>query len=463
VTIADSSAFDLVVRGDVVTPGGIIANGWVGVRDGVIAAIGDGAPPSARDIHDHSDKFLMPGAIDGQVHACSWRGLDGIASTTRSALAGGVTTIVDMPYDDPNPLTSVPLLELKQAAIARQAHCDVALYGTISGSQDPADIIALAEAGICAIKISSFENHPARFPRIRSNQMLDLFEVARTIGIPVGLHNEDQDIVEARTARLKAEGIDGILAHSPSRPVAAEMSATAHFLELAASVDAHAHIVHLSAPRGFDLVETYAEQGFQATSEMCVHYLLLDDERDGERLGALMKVNPPIRSGVTDALWERLEAGIIAFVSSDHSGWPIERKQAASIFGVSAGVPGLETLVPGFMTGCAERGLDAAALTARYIAENPAKFFGLWPRKGGIMVGADADITVMARETYWFDASKTHDELNWSPFDGDEFSFRVTSTYLRGVLGYDGTAILAEPGSGRFCPGGPIAPQTLAR
>lgn len=454
--MTDGAVFDLVLRGDVVTPGGVIANGWVAVRDGVIGAIGEGPVPGAAEVRDYSGRFLMPGAIDGQVHCCSWLGLEGIGPTSRSAVAGGVTTIVDMPYDEPEPLTSVALLETKKAAIGRHAHCDVALYGTISGDQDPNDIVALAQAGICAIKISSFENHPARFPRIRANQMLDLLEVAGTIGMPVGLHNEDQEIVNARMAALKAQGIDGILAHSPSRPIAAEMSATAHFLELGVAAEAHTHIVHLSAPRGFDLVESYAEQGFEATSEMCVHYLLLDDARDGERLGALMKVNPPIRSGVTEALWERIEAGVVSFVSSDHSGWPLERKQAPSIFGVSAGIPGLETLVPGFMTGCAARGLDAPVLAAYYISESPARFFGLWPRKGAIAVGADADIAVISPESWQFDAKATHDGLNWSPFDGDTFAYRISATYVGGALAYDGEAVLAQAGSGRFCPGGPL-------
>ena len=446
-----NAIFDLILRGTLITPQARIEHGWLAISSGRIAALGEGAHPPSREMRDHGTALLLPGAIDGQVHACSWRGLPGLESTTRSAIAGGVTTIVDMPYDDPNPLNTVELLRIKAEAIARYAHGDVALYGTLASGQPATDMTGLAEAGICALKISSFENHPNRFPRIESSQMLEILDQAATLGLAVGLHNEDQDIVRAATARLKAAGETTIAAHSPSRPPSAELSATAHFLELAASAGAHAHIVHISVPRGFDLVEQYRDSGFDATTEMCLHYLLFDAAEDGPRMGGLMKVNPPIRSGVREELWECLLNGQAAFVSSDHSGWPLARKTAESIFDVSAGVPGLETLVPAFYTGLAERGADAAALSAYYLAEKPARFFGLWPQKGALAIGADADVMVLEPVDWIYDSSQAKDELNWSPYDGMRFAAKVTATYLRGSLACQDGQVLSRPGDGRFC------------
>lgn len=455
---SEAVPFDSVLRGNLVTPQGLVRNGWLAIRDGLIAAVGDGAHPACLACVDHKDNWLLPGVIDGQVHACSWRGYDGIESTTRSAVAGGVTTIVDMPYDDPDPLTTVARLRIKSDAIARLAHCDVALYATLSKDQPAAEITALAEAGICAIKISSFENHPSRFPRIESDQMLAILQAAAEAGIAVGLHNEDQAIVRAASERLKATGETGIAAHSPSRPEAAEMSATAQFLELGAATGAHAHIVHLSTPRGFDLVAQYRQSGQAATAEMCVHYLLLDADEDGPRLGALMKVNPPIRSGVKAALWHAFDSGQVAFVSSDHSGWPLERKHKPSIFDVSAGVPGLETLLPGFYTAAAARvdgqaGDDVALqLCAEYLSERPARFFGLWPRKGALAIGADADVAVLEQGDHIHDAGMAQDELNWSPFAGMHFAVRVVASYLRGSAALRDGRVVSAPGTGRFCP-----------
>jgi allantoinase len=232
-------------------------------------------------------------------------------------------------------------------------------------------VAQLIAGGVVAFKISAFESSPTRFPRIGADQVLDLFEALAPTDIPLGIHNEDQEIVRARMARARAAGRNDIAAHAVSRPLAAEQASTAHFLELGAVAGAHAHIVHLTSSRGFHLVETYKRDGFRATGELCVHYLWFDPETDAA-LGARMKVNPPIRPGQIEGLWQDVVAGRVAFVSSDHSSWPIENKFTTSIFDAGAGVPGLETLLPAFYTGAAQRGLDAARLTAEQLSERPA-------------------------------------------------------------------------------------------
>lgn len=442
---------DEMILGIVVTPSGPIENGWIAIKAGKIAAIGDGTPPTATRTFDAGQAFIIPGVIDGQTHAGSYRGLPGIASTTRSAVAGGVTTIVDMPYDSPAPLNTVDRLEDKKAAIAAHAHANVALYGTVIPGQDMAEIQPLIAGGVVAFKISGFESSPTRFPRIAADQVLELFEALAPTDIPLGIHNEDQEIVLARIAKARAAGENGIGAHSSSRPLAAEQASTAHFLELGALSGAHAHIVHLTSARGFHLVENYRRDGFRATGELCVHYLWFDPAQDSA-LGARMKVNPPIRPGQIEALWADVVAGRVAFVSSDHSSWPIDNKFTPSIFDAGAGVPGLETLLPAFYTGAANRGLDAIRLTVEQLAERPAKFFGLWPEKGVLQPGADADIAVLSLEPSIWDEKTAHDELNWSPFHGKEFGCRVTRSYVGGKLAWDGSDVVNAPGDGRYAP-----------
>lgn len=442
---------DEMILGIVVTPSGPIENGWIAIKAGKIAAIGDGTPPAAARMFDAGRAFIIPGVIDGQTHAGSYRGLPGIASTTRSAVAGGVTTIVDMPYDSPAPLNTMGRLEDKKAAIAKHAHANVALYGTVIPGQDMAEIQPLIAGGVVAFKISGFESSPTRFPRIAADQVLELFEALAPTDIPLGIHNEDQEIVLACIAKARAAGENGIGAHSSSRPLAAEQASTAHFLELGALSGAHAHIVHLTSARGFHLVENYRRDGFRATGELCVHYLWFDPAQDSA-LGARMKVNPPIRPGQIEALWADVVAGRVAFVSSDHSSWPIDNKFTPSIFDAGAGVPGLETLLPAFYTGAANRGLDAIRLTVEQLAERPAKFFGLWPEKGVLQPGADADIAVVSLEPSVWDEKAAHDELNWSPFHGKEFSCRVTRSYVGGKLAWDGSDVVNSPGDGRYAP-----------
>jgi len=444
--------YDRLVRGTVVTPSGRIDGGWIAIAGERIAAIGSGEAPSARVVHDAGERWVLPGAIDGQTHAGSYRGLPGIESTTRSAVAGGVTTIVDMPYDNPDPLNTVARLTAKIEAVEKFAHCDVALYGTLAKGQDAADIAPLAEAGICALKISWFESHPVRFPRIPADQVLDILEAVAGTDLPVGLHNEDQEIVLARIARFKAAGETSFASHPASRPPAAELAATAAFLELGAVTGAHVHIVHISVPRGYQLVERYRSEGARATGELCVHYLIFDHDADGPRLGNRLKVSPPIRAGLREALWRELESGRVAFVSSDHSSWPVDNKLVPSVFDAGAGIPGLESLVPSFWTGLAARGSNAPEGVAAYLAEKPAKFFGLWPQKGAIAVGADADLMILEEGTFPYDARNAHDELNWSPFDGMEFSVRVAATFVRGMPVWDKGRVTGRAGHGRFVP-----------
>lgn len=443
---------ELVVKGRVVTPEGVIENGWVAVEAGRIAAVGSGAAPPAGQVDDRENALILPGAVDGQTHATSYKGLPGIADTTRSAIAGGVTTLVDMPYDNPEPLDRPERLHAKVAAIAAHAHADMALYGTATRETGTTNLAALIEGGVAAFKISSFESNPIRFPRIGEDLTLDLMEALVATGLPLGLHNEDQEIVLARIARARAEGRNGIVAHAEARPEAAELAATGQFLALGLASGAHVHPVHLTTEAGFRLTKALADLGAKATGELCVHYLWLDAARDGARLDARMKVNPPIRTLAIEGLWRSIADGLVAFVSSDHSSWPIDNKLVASIFDAGAGVPGLETLLPAFFTGAQAQGFDAAQLTARYLAERPARFFGIDDRKGAIEVGRDADLVALEEGEFVWDEAAAHDGLNWSPFHGEAFSVRVAASWLRGALAWDGNDILNSPGSGHFVP-----------
>ncbi|MBO9123984.1 MULTISPECIES: dihydroorotase [unclassified Rhizobium] len=442
-----------VLKGRVVTASGIVEDGWIAITDGTIVAVGTGDAPEAAEIQDFGSAWLLPGAVDGQTHAGSQIGFAGMAPTTKAAVIGGVTTIVDMPYDHPIPVTKAVVLREKIAAIGEHAVCDVALYGTIPTRPDLSDIRGLIDEGVCAFKISSFEAHPDRFPRIDNSATLVLLKALEGTCLPLGLHNEDQEIVAHATKALKEEGKTGAEYHSQSRPPVAELAATSTFFEVAASTEAHAHIVHISVPEGFEMARAYRERGVAATAEMCVHYLLFDAQTDMPRLKGLLKVNPPIRPGQTEALWGVLEQGLCSFVSSDHSAWPLERKTSASIFDVAAGMPGLEAMVPAFFTAAAKRkdNVQAAMLTAEYLADRPARFFGL-SRKGRIAPGFDADIAVLSPEDFVYDATANPDGPGWSAYNGMTFTVRPSATFVRGRKVWDGVAVTDAAGYGRYVP-----------
>jgi allantoinase len=444
------SNFDLMVKGRLAIGDAVLDNGWMALRGEHIAAIGQGEAPAAQTCLDAGNDYVLPGVIDGQTHAGSQFGFAGLERTTLSAVAGGVTTIVDMPYDQPDPVATRAILRQKVEAANAVSHCDVALYGTVAADPVLADIEALAEDGVCAFKISSFENHPTRFPRIDNGAAMVLLQALASSNLPIGLHNEDEALIRRLTQKFISEGKTAPRFHHLSRPESAELLATANFLELGRLTGAHVHIVHISMPEGFRMVRRAVEQGVRATAEMCVHYLHFDAATDIDRLGALMKVNPPIRAGHLDELWRLYGEGDYSFVSSDHSAWPLERKQAASIFDVAAGVPGLETLLPTFFSDVAKReNADAAAIAcAAYLSDKPARFFGL-SRKGALAPGMDADFIILKPEAWQFDATKTQDGLGWSPYNGETFAAKPVATYVRGMQVW-GDAARGKMGHGRF-------------
>jgi allantoinase len=440
-----------VIIGDVVTSDTVIANGYVAVRGETIAAIGEGSPPPALETVDHSGMLILPGLVDGHMHTSSSTGWPGIQTATKCAAAGGVTTCVDMPYDVPKPVTNAAILADKIAWVERTAHVDMALYGTITKTGGVDAIPGLAAGGISAFKLSTYEYDAVRFPRIDHPTMLAAFlEIART-GLPVAIHNEDQELVEALTAQARVEGRTEPIMHCRTRPPLAETMADLEIFEMALETGAHVHIAHSSLARGFELAETFRSMGGHTTGEACIQYLCMTED-DIVRLGGKGKCNPPFRTaGEVERMWRCLTGGKIAYVSTDHAPWPIERKTLPDIFANSAGLTGLQSFAPLMFSLLEDRGLSPT-LIATYCAERSARMHGLWPRKGAIRLGSDADLCVLERGDFVFDEAAIQDrpEMRWSPYHGRRMRARVAATYLRGALIWDGISVLAKPGKGRF-------------
>jgi allantoinase len=442
--------FDLVVAGNLVFADRIVENGFVAVSDGKISLVGRGAAPAARERFDARGRWVIPGIIDGQVHAGSQANQEGIGRASRAAAAGGVTTMVDMPYDDPEPVWHGELLRAKIAQVERDSHVDVALYATVSERYGTSTIAGLIEAGACAFKFSTFEAAPGRFPRIEEDMLHDAFALIAPSGLACGVHNQIQELTRKNIARLTEAQDTGWDAYARAHPPLVEHLATALIFELGALTGARAHVVHCSLARGFELCESYRAAGHKASIETCVQYLMLNAESDMKRLGAKLKHYPPVRpQSEVDLLWTHIAAGHCSFVSSDHVSWGLERKSNPNIFKNASGGPGLETLLPAFWTGCEERGVSPT-MVVRMLCEGPARHFLLRDRKGSFDIGADADIVVAEPGRFKFDASKSLSAVQWSSFDGREMRIRVGATFVRGELVFDGRGVVNQAGNGRF-------------
>jgi allantoinase len=191
--------------------------------------------------------------------------------------------------------------------------------------------------------------------------------------------------------------------------------------------------------------------GGQATGEACIQYLCMTEE-DIVRLGGRGKCNPPFRTkDEVERMWHSLQTDQIAYVSTDHAPWPADRKGSPDIFANGAGLTGLQSFAPLMFTLLDERGLSPT-LMATYCAERSARLHGLYPRKGTLRVGSDADLLVMERADYMFDEAGIEDReaMRWSPYHGRQMRGRVVETVLRGKTIWDGKQVLAMPGTGTF-------------
>jgi len=287
--------FDRVIIGDLVGTDRVLRDGYVAVRGEIIAAIGQGAPPPAVETLDHRGRLILPGLVDGHMHTASAIGWGGIEGATRSAAAGGVTTCADMPYDVPHPVTDAGKLADKIGWVERTAHVDMALYGTILKTGGVAAIPELAAGGISAFKLSTYEYDAVRFPRIDHPTMVEAFAAIARTGLPVAVHNEDQELVERLTAEARAAGRTEAIMHCRTRPPLAETMADLEIFEIGLQTGAHVHIAHSSLARGFALAEIFRGMGMQATGEACIQYLCMTED-DLVRLGGRGKCNPPFRT-----------------------------------------------------------------------------------------------------------------------------------------------------------------------
>jgi allantoinase len=274
---------DQVFVGTIVLPDRVIERGYVLACEGRVERVASEEPP-AGERHGGPDFLVLPGAIDGQVHSRSPANGEDFVWSTRSAAAGGVTTIVDMPHDDGALIATPERFARKAAEAGERARADFALYATVDLVKGPARIGDLVAAGATAFNFSTFGTDPRRFPRVPPHTLHACFAALAPHGLVAGVHSENDEMVRAhgRRARERRHGLAG----AQPQP-AADCAA-------------------------------YRAQGFESTVEACIHYLVLSEE-DAARLGGRSKCNPPIRTRTeVEALWRHLAAGNVSIVSTDH-------------------------------------------------------------------------------------------------------------------------------------------------
>lgn len=433
------------------------------VLDGRIAEVlppGSAPSEAEEDVVDLGGSLVLPGAIDGHVHFDDpgFTHRENFETGTRAAAAGGVTCIVDMPCTSLPPVTSGANLREKLAVISPKARVDFLLWGGVSDNalEEPdwrAHLEEIVEEGVGSIKVYMLSGMDT-FRDLSRDQIAEVLIETRRLGVPVGVHAEDRDMVHALTRHLRSEDIDDPLAYAASRPPAVEVKAVETMRDVCRETGARIHIVHLATGSALDVVTAARDEGLPMTAETCPHFLEFT-AHDLAAQGALLKTAPVVKSPVDrDRLWTGLASGELEFVATDHAAgqWP-EEKQTGSIWTDYGGVPGVELLLPYLYSEGVGRGRITLERLTEITAAAPARFFGVEGRKGRVAAGLDADLVALDEsETWTVRSDELHNLNRYTPLDGYELTGRVRATFLRGERVFrreaDGSETFGDAGFG---------------
>jgi dihydroorotase/allantoinase len=449
----------LFVNGTVVTPDGPLdGDVTVGVTDGRIAAVGTrDALPGADRIVDLDGQYLLPGVVDDHVHTRSpgdehkedW------TTATRAAAAGGVTTLIAMPNTDPIVSTPERLRQVYDIA-DRDALVDFQSYGVLT-TENTDQVTPLADAGAAGYKVFLGTTFGGIEPP-DDGQLYDAMREIAGTGLRIGFHEENDAILSFYEAETREAGRNRALDHARSRPVVAEAEAVQRTTLFSEHTGCPVHMFHVSSGTAAEIVGRGKARGVDVSAETCPHYLWFDEGVYAEK-GNAARVQPPIRSAEErDRLWRGIRDGAVDCVATDHAPHTDEEKGLSDPFGNTwesiSGFVGLETQVPAMAT-FVDEGRLSLGEWVRLHCVRPAKLWGLYPRKGSLRVGTDADFTIVDPDVEWtLDRRELRSRSTVTPFDGERFRGRATMTVVRGSIVYAEDEVRARPGDGERVPVG---------
>ncbi len=392
--------------------------------------------------------LVLPGLIDGHVHfrAPGLEHEETWLTGTRSAVFGGVTTVLDMPNTIP-PTDTVARARDKLALAAASAYCDFGIFGLLGESEE--SIKALVESGLI-VGIKAFLGPTTGgLASPGDDGLRRALEVSRAADMRVAFHAEDAGIIGGASEHAARSDAT---AHLESRPPRAEVRAIDRVGELLRDSGAGGHVLHVSSAEGLAAVDFWRRDNADITAEVTPHHVLLD--RDVyERFGGIAKVNPPIRGGEhRTRLMAALADGYIDCLGSDHAPHLLADKQRESIWDVPAGMPGVETMLPLMLTEVAAGRLTLERLVEA-TSERPAQIWGLWPRKGSVVVGSDADLVLIdPARPGTVRADGLHGLNNLSPFEGRATIGAPVTTIVRGRIVVRDGELVGDAGWGAAVP-----------
>ncbi len=449
------AAAEIVIRGGTIVTAGETARADVCIAGGRVVQIG-GDLSGEREI-DATGHLLLPGAIDAHVHLSSPPGrradgprwVDDFESGSRAALAGGVTTLGNMTFLAPG---ETPLAGLeREAAVAReQTIADLFCHPVLGEITPPVlgEIPQLLGTGCNTIKY--FMSPPSFDPQVAG--YVEATRRAGAHGLLTLIHCEDYALMADAAAQLAAQGRTALRYYGESRPIISEVVATQRAVAIAEATGAPVYVVHLSCARALAVCAEAQARVVPVYVETRPLYLHLTRERLEEPDGAKYIGQPPLREqSDVEALWAGIRQGTLHTVCTDHAPWSLAAKldPALTVTNLRPGVENLQTMLPMLYSEGVRAGRISLSRFVEVLSTNVAKLFGLYPRKGTIAVGSDADIVLFDPErTRTIEHSMLHSNVDYSVYEGWRVTGWPTLTLRRGEIVFQDDGVTGTPGSG---------------
>ena len=433
---------------------GQIVDCSIAIEEGKINKIGrESQMPQADEKTDLHNLLVLPGLIDEHVHlrdeGRAYK--ENFASGTAAAAAGGFTTVLDMPNNDPVTM-SVGRLQNRMELAQRRLLVNVGFYSEFP--KTTSEIKEITAAGAVAFKLF-MGNQTGGLDVNDDVAIKEAFKAIAEAEKLVAVHAEDQAMLTNNEAKLKQAKKSGPSDYLRAHTEAAEFQTVNRLLKITHELKVKLHFCHISTANALSAIVEAKKEGRAVTCEVTPNHLMLTSDEIG-RFGGLAIIAPPLRDrGQVDALWKGVEDGSVDTLGSDHAPHTLEEKLASSIWEVKAGIPGLEVTLPLMLTMVRKNKLTINQFVT-LLAEKPAELYGLVER-GKIQAGKNADLTIVDyNRQFKIDAAKFESKAKFSPYNGWEVNGKVTKTIVNGIVVYEDGEVVAKGGIGAILRGGDV-------
>lgn len=446
--------YDLLLKNAETYGPGYLGKVDIGIVDGKIAFIGS-CTNEARKTIDCSKQIVLPGAIETHAHMLlpfgGTKTLSDFYEGSKFGAFGGVTTLIDF-ADQERGGSAMEAFEARML-LASESAIDYSLHCTLTDITNDTlkDIPRLIGRGVTSFKFYTAYSESGLY--LAPEEMSRAFEAVADNGALATVHCEDENQILAATEKLVSEGKTEVAYFSQSRPDSSEEVAIENVIDLAEKTGVKLLIRHVSSAAGVKLIEAAQKRGLTVIGETCPHYLTLTRDVYLDDKGPLFICNPPIRGQVdSEALWLALEDDVKFIIGTDDCCFNIAQKTVSDKFNeIPGGMPGIETRVPILLSlGVKYRNISLQRM-AHILSTDVAKLYGIYPQKGTVEVGTDADLMIVEEsDPYELSISQLHGKSDYTPFEGMQLTYRVAKTISNGKLIVDDGEFLGKRSEGRY-------------